>query len=152
MKTIALVLCLVMLSGCTALKERLAARHANTNPNASFVDPSISNGDVDTIAMDMAQFLGTRLPPAKTTVVVESFRNAFYARFREQLTVRGFGFVEGSQHSTDAVLLRYRVTPLDLGFLVRMEYNGLVASRFYRRANDGNLALNSKYSIREATN
>jgi hypothetical protein len=69
----------------------------------------------------------------------------------DQLARKGFGIVESMpQTGQQEVQLRYLVTRLDRGLLVRLRYQDKEASRFYDRTVDGRLSLRTGYTIREA--
>lgn len=138
MKRIAAVLmCLATVPGCAALK----------NLQSKNVGPQIAAPDVGPVTEDMAQFLAFQLPAAKTTLAIEPAETPLHQSLIGQLTGKGFGV---SDDDPQAVSLRYLVTPLDGGVLVRMQYKHTEASRYYPRASDGSLSFSNIYSVREA--
>lgn len=151
MKKIALIMCMLSLSGCAALQAKMDAIAARSTLG-SYVAPEISKSDADEIAMDMAQFLAAQLPAAKTTLDLQLTKNKFHLKLIDQLTVRGFGIVQSKaqpeQEQQGTVPVRYAVTLFDKGVLVELRYGGLVASRYLPRANDGHLSLHNKYAVR----
>ena len=151
MKNIILVLMVLSFSGCAAIQERMAQSEAR-KPNSSFVAQEISVSDAKDLAQDMAAFLETQLPAAKTTLEIQASGKDFYPLFREQLTKRGFGVIEVKPGMEKrGIFLRYRITQFYQGVLVRMEYDGKAPSRYYDRGTDGHLTLQSSYTLREAS-
>lgn len=152
MKIIVLMMCLFMLSGCAAIQAKMEAMAAKGTPG-SYVAPEISETDADEVAKDVAQFLSVQLPAAKTTLELQPSENKLHLTLLDQLMVKGFGVIQSKQptEQQSAVQLRYKVTPLYEGVLVRLRYGGQEASRFYDRANDGHLSLHTRYAVREAT-
>lgn len=160
MKSLSLMLILLSITGCASFKAKLAefesrrlngANSANS-PISSFIGQEITEADAKELAQDMAAFLGKQLPPAKTTLEIQPAGNVFYPLFREQLTMRGFGVVEirpGMEKR--GVFLRYRITQLHPGILVRMDFDGKAPSRYYDRGPDSHLTLQSSYTLREAS-
>ena len=149
MKKIALIMCMLSLSGCAALQSKLDAIAARSTPG-SYVAPEISKSDADEIAMDMAQFLAAQLPAAKTTLDLQLTTNKLHMKLIDQLMVRGFGIVQSKAQPEQQgiVPVRYAVTLFDKGVLVELRYGGLVASRYLPRGNDGHLSLHNKYAVR----
>ncbi len=150
MKIIALAICLFMLSGCAALRDRIASMN-NPNPkegSATFILRGIAESDSTQISQDIAQFLANQYPAAKTTIELDAVKSVLHAKLREQLTRRGFGVTEGIMDS--GVHVRYSVTPLESGLLVRMRYHKKYASRYYARDIDSRLSLQSRFTLREA--
>lgn len=151
MKIIVLMICLLTVSGCAALKDKLEAIAERNRGYGSYVAPEISRSDVDEITRDMSQFLMNQLPAAKTTLELEPLKNPLHAKLLDQLARKGFGIVESKpQTEPQEIQLRYLVTHLDRGLLVRLRYQNKEASRFYDRTVDGRLSLNTSYTIREA--
>ncbi|WP_052494158.1 hypothetical protein [Nitrosospira sp. NpAV] len=151
MKIIVLMMCLFTISGCAALKEKLEAIAERNRGYGSYVAPDISKSDADELTMDMSQFLMNQLPAAKTTLELEPLKNPLHAMLLDQLARKGFGIVESMpQTGQQGEQLRYLVTRLDRGLLVRLRYQDKEASRFYDRTVDGRLSLRTGYTIREA--
>ncbi len=151
MKTIVLIVCMSMVAGCAPFQARLAAMKANSTPG-SYVAPEISASDANEVAMDIAQFLSVQLPPAKTTLDLQLSKTSFHAMLVDKLMGRGFGIVQSKaqpEHE-QAMPLRYTITPLDKGVLVRLRYGGHAATRYLPRGNDGHLSLQNKYAVRSA--
>ena len=146
MKKVAMMVCLSFTSGCASFPQvsqvfnRPAAR-------SNYIAPEISLGDTGRIARDMAKFLAVQLPPAKTTIELDPSGESFHDILSTELIWRGFGVVEHPEE--DAVRVRYFVTSLDTGIVVRMKYNEQVAGRFYSRK-AGQLFANT-YVVRGVT-
>lgn len=144
MKKTALAICLLT-SGCAtfpALKQ--------SKPSASYVSPEISLAESEEIARDMARFLSAQLPPAKTTIELDSSMSMFHEILFNELVWRGFGVIEHAPEDGDAVALRYFVTTLDTGIVIRMKYDRQVAGRFYNRVGN-RLSFGNAYAVREVT-
>lgn len=139
MKISILLMCL-MTGGCATLTN------FQNKVNSSYVG-AISTADAGEVTKDMAQFLADQLPPAKTTIELEPIKSPLHDMLLEQLTGKGFGVVAQPE---GAIALRYAVTQLDAGVLVRMKFQGKEASRFYDRTNTGSLSFNNSFAIREA--
>jgi hypothetical protein len=145
------VISLIILTGCASLKGKLEEITARKNTAVSYIQPGIGSPDSTEVTNDMARFLQGQLPAAKTTLALDPLRNPLHDELVAQLTRRGFGIIQRNPGpELDAVTLRYMVTTMDSGILVRMSYQHQVASRFYNRAMDGRLSLENRYSIREA--
>lgn len=148
MKTIVVVLCLFLLSGCAALQEKFATRGKPIGQNATVILLGITPADSTAISQDMAEYLASQLPPAKTTIGMDVLKNPLHLKLSDALALRGFGVT--TVNADGAVWIRYYVTDLDRGLLVRLRYGNTVASRFYDRAHDGSLSLYSPFTVREA--
>jgi hypothetical protein len=149
MKTLIVMMCLFLVSGCAALKEKMDA--ARNSQYGSYVAPDISTADADDLSKDIAQYLMSQFPAAKTTLELEPLKNPLHAKLVDQLAVRGFGIVESKpQSEPQGVQVLYLVTRFDRGLVVRMLYQNKVASRFYDRAIDGRLSLQNRFTVREA--
>ncbi len=142
----AIVMCLSM-TGCATFAN-LVGQNAPKTATSSYVE-AISLSDADIVARDMADFLSNQFASAKTTIELEPMNNEFHARLLAHLKSRGFGIVETGPE-LGATGLRYAVTQLDEGIILRMKYQGKEASQFYPRRQGGTLALNNVYTVREA--
>ncbi len=148
MKTILALIFLSMLSGCAAIKEHFAGKPKAMHPNATVIKLGIAESDSAAISNDMAQFLASQLPPAKTTLAVDRFKNPFHLKLRYALALRGFGIVN-AEVPVPAVWVRYYVTDMRGGYLVRLRYDNKIASRFYSRSADGSLSRFSRFTVSE---
>lgn len=142
-----LVLVAALLSACASMPR-----------DVSFVAPEITPADSATLAADTAQHLATALPPARTTLLLQPAKtDVLTAALLRQLIDQGFGVIEadplakGEQSApSDAVSLRYLASPLDAGVVLRLQYQGIEASRYYPRAADGSLVTAAPFTVREA--
>lgn len=146
MRAVILLMVAVALSGCAAMKDKFASMSAQAG--GSYVSEGITEVDSGVVAKDITDFLVEQLPAAKTTLGVSSSRSPFDALLREVLARSGFGVAD--DRSDSAIPFRYLVTHLDKGVLVRLRYGNKEASRYYDRSADGQLALNSIFTVREA--
>lgn len=146
-RALLLVLLTALLSACASMPR-----------DASFAAPEITAADATTLATDSAQHLATALPPARTTLLLQPAKtDVLTAALLRQLIDHGFGVIEadprakGAQSApADAVSLRYLASPFDAGVVVRLQYRGIEASRYYPRAADGSLVTAAPFTVREA--
>jgi|SRR5687768_210081 len=115
--------------------------------NISYVAQEINPDEMEDVAIDMAEFLAMQLPAAKTTIELEQSKTVFHEMLHDELKDKGFAVTETGQDQ-DAVPVRYVVTSLDNGVLLRVKYRGHVVSRFYSRK-DGQLFAGG-IAVREA--
>jgi len=132
---IIILMCFFALSGCASLQAKF---NSMATKGESYVAPDISQEDANIVAQDMAEYLSENFPAAKTTIDVGASKGPLQSTLVEQLTLEGFGVVE--KKSDNSILLRYKVSPLYKGVLVRMAYQGIEASRFYSRDSAGGLS------------
>lgn len=145
MKRTVSAICIVMsLVGCAQLEAL-----KNRNTPTSFV-AELNEADSKKIGKDMAAILANQFPVAKTTVYVEPSNTIVRAVLVDEMTAKGFGILDVRPDKGPAVVLKYFVTHLSNGILVRMRYGDVVASRYYGRQVDGNLFA-GKIAVREAT-
>jgi hypothetical protein len=146
MKKTVLAMCITLsFSGCAhleAMKEKNAA--------TSYVSKEISDYDAETVGEDMAKFLAGEFPAAKTTIYIEPSKTTLREVLVDELSDKGFGILEIRPDKGSAVVLQYYVTELGKGILLRMRYQGKIASRYYGRMQDGDLSLSNKIAVREA--
>jgi hypothetical protein len=137
----------VFLSACTV-----------TRPTMSYVAPGLSGDDAVTLATDAVEHLSGPFPPAKSTLLLDPPQNkagdvltpALLARLR----ANGFGVIEANPKTkapavTDT-LIRYLVSPLENGVVLRLQYQGVEATRFYPRGTNGALLPFAPFTVREA--
>ncbi len=105
----------------------------------------------------MAEFVATRLRATSSTVALDptlagQAGNALTPALASALQHRGFAVAEGGQgQSAGAHRLRYLVTPLDNGDLVRLTLDGTVeGARFFVRTTAGGLHSGGPYTVTQA--
>jgi type IV secretion system protein TrbH len=144
----------------TALLTALAAvlalgGCAAVQPGASYV-AEVTPADAAVLASDMADLIGRRLPAASSTLAPEpppasQAGNALTPALRAALAEAGFALAESrTQTIPGAHSLRYLVTPLDGGLLVRLEIDRSAASRWYERSGAGTLQPGSPFTVQES--
>lgn len=123
---------------------------ATSRPSMSYVAKEVTAADAQILAADAVAHLADPLPPAHTTLVLDPPATATQDVLTEAmvsaLRARGYGVTlvdpkigTASDHETP---LRYLASPLDQGVVLRLQYQGIEASRFYPRATDGKLLSN----------
>ncbi len=119
----------------------------------SYVDSDVTATNSERLAADAVDYLATPLPPARTTLVMQPPRgdDPLTPILLEKLRTRGYGVVIGADaaQGEQGTPIRYLASPLGTGVVLRLEYHGTVASRFYARGQDGNLTPGSPFSVRE---
>jgi hypothetical protein len=122
----------------------------------SYVGQVATPADARALADGMVEFVAVRLPAASSTVVLDptpadQASNALTPAFVAALRDRGFAVADGQQADTaGAHHIRYLVTPLDSGDLVRvMIDNRAEASRFFVRNTAGNLQAGGPFAVRQ---
>jgi len=138
------------LAGCASLPPS----------SMSYVSPKITASDANFLASDAARQLSRPLPPAKTTLVLDPPQtrqgNVLTPAFEHVLRAKGYAVTELNPNpAKDAppqkgVQLRYLASPLDAGVLLRLQYEGVEAARFYPRTKDGALTIGAPFTVREA--
>lgn len=127
------------------------------NPDGSYVSRISTSGNAQVLAASMAEFVAARLPAASTTVMLAATPSgqagnlvtpALVADLRE----RGFAIAGGGQGgSADVHRIRYLVTPLGDGDLVRVSIDGgAQASRFFVRSSTGELQAGGPQTVLDA--
>lgn len=140
----ALAMAVAVLSGC-ASSHRAAS---------SWVEP-MSSQDAKTIVEDLAEFLAKEEAPAKAVLLVASpqVRQSVLATELEAALLKaGFGVsIAGTSSDTGGKRLRYAVSGLDGGVLVRVWLEERLAVCWYRRESaEGALVAGSAWTVREA--
>src|SRR5687768_3824559 len=149
MKLSAIAMCLPMITGCSVLSQLQARQQQPVI--ASYVTQQITIEDGEAVAADMAAFLASQLPPAHTTLELEPSDSLFHEGLIVELTTKGFGVIQHpAEPDQAAVPLRYFVTTLDGGLLVRMKYSHKMAGRYYPQTPTG-LSFGNAFAVREAT-
>ncbi len=125
---------------------------ATIRPGMSYVTPglSLSKSDATTLATDTVQHLSGTFPPAKNTLVLDTPQgdNVVTPLLLAQLRSAGFGVIEAERGL--GVRIRYLVSPLDKGVVLRLQYLTVEAARFYPRGAGGNLLSAAPFTVKEA--
>lgn len=123
---------------------------------SSYVGQIDGPADAQVLAAGMVAFVATQLPAASSTVVLDptsadQAANALTPAFVAALRDRGFAVADNRQADTPgAHHIRYLVTPLDKGDLVRVSIdNGAEASRFFVRNSAGDLQAGGPFTVRQ---
>ena len=126
-------------------------------PNGSYVAPLQQPADANVLASGIAGFVAMRLPAASSTLVLDATpsdqaSNSLTPALAAALRRRGFAIAEDGQPvPADAHRLRYLVTPLDNGDLVRLTLDGAVeGSRFFVRNTAGGLQAGGPFTVTQA--
>lgn len=144
MRKLALIVGLSLAStGCATFPSLPIIKQSSRTVN--YVSPEVSIVESKRITADMAGFLSDQLPPARTTIDLVPATSRFHEMLATELAWRGFGVAEGSEEA-GAVQLRYFVTTLDTGIVIRMKYKDQMAGRFYQR---GAVLMGGAYAVRE---
>jgi hypothetical protein len=121
---------------------------------ASFVPATLSSSDNQVMADAITDYLGSALPPARTTLAVEpaiSGNQAFLAQISTDLRARGFGIADAKTADARFPRLRLLVSPIWSGYVVRIDYAGQEASTYFARDTSGALQANIAFVHREIT-
>lgn len=133
---------LLLLAGCAST-------------SGSWVDGnSFAAADTATLASDMTTFVKTVLPPGSSTLVLdpppsEQASNELTPVFADSLRQAGFAVAPAA--TPEAYRIRYLVTPLDGGTLVRLTVGGTQAARLFVRDSSGGLQARGPFMVREAS-
>jgi hypothetical protein len=122
-------------------------------PDSSYVGELSAPGDARVLAAGMVEYVSTQLPAASSTIALDptpanQAGNALTPAFTDALRRRGFAVADDSQVA--AHHLRYWVTPLDNGDLVRLSIDDRTeASRFFVRNPHGGLQAGGPFMVRQ---
>ena len=134
----ALIGAMLLLGGC-----------AGVGPRSSYVE-AVTPADAPVLAADIAGFVAERLPAAATTLALDApAGDSLTPVLRGELRRIGFGVADAGQNASGAHPLRYLVTPLDAGVLVRLHVDRTTASRLWLRNSAGTLQAGSPFTVRE---
>lgn len=126
------------------------------SPSSSYVAPLAGPTDAQIIAGEITDFMALSLPAASTTLALEApvsehASNALTPVLTAALRRRGFATVdiEGEDTPAGARRMRYRVTPMDEGDLVRLTIDGgaIQGSRFLARNSAGYLQAGGPFTV-----
>jgi hypothetical protein len=125
-------------------------------PDSSYVGELSAPGDARILAADMVEFVSAQLPAGSTTIALnptpaDQASNALTPAFTAALRRRGFALADDRQGGAPvAHHLRYWVTPLDNGDLVRLSIDDRTeASRFFVRNAHGGLQAGGPFVVRQ---
>lgn len=123
-------------------------------PGGSYVSRLGTPADAQVLAASMVEFVATKLPAASSAVVLDptpsgQAGNPVTPAFVAALRDRGFAVADDRQARTaGAYRIRYLVTPLDNGDLVRVSIDGRAeASRFFVRNSAGRLQVGGPFTV-----
>ena len=125
-------------------------------PGGSYVAPLTAPADAQTLASGIADFMASSLPAAATTLALEppspeQSGNALTPVLADALRRRGFATVDANVGAVPlgARRLRYRVTPMDGGDLVRLTIDGgaIQGNRFFARNPAGTLQAGGPFTV-----
>lgn len=141
----ATIAAMLVLSGC-----------ATSRPSMSYVEPTVSSNDALTMSREAVAYLASALPPARTTLVLDppaaKDHDALTAAMLPALRAQGYGVAlvdpKTGQAPGQGVPLRYIASPMDRGFLMRLQYQGIEASRYYPRGSNGLLLPGAPFTVR----
>lgn len=126
-------------------------------PSSSYVAQLQQPADAKVLADSMAAFVATRLPAASSTLALDptpsdQAGNSLIPALASALRRRGFAVAERGQPVTaGAHHLRYLVTPLDNGDLVRLTLDDATeGSRFFVRNSAGGLQSGGPFTVTQA--
>ena len=123
---------------------------------SSYVGGVSGPGDAQVLAYGMAEFVAQELPAASTTLALEptpaaQADNTVTPAFAAALRSQGFAIASENQADTRRMHhLRYLVTPLDGGELVRIAIDDHTeGSRFFVRNTAGGLQAGGPFMVRQ---
>ena len=124
----------------------------------SYVGPITTPADAEVLAAGITDFMASRLPVASTTLALdplssEQSGNMLTPALTAALRKRGFATVDaGSTAPPGAHPLRYWITPMSTGNLVRLAIDGgaTEGNRFFVRNSAGKRQPGGPFTIRTA--
>ena len=126
-------------------------------PRSSYVTQLQQPGDAETLANSVADFVADRLPAASSTVALDptpsdQSGNALTPALAGAIRRRGFAVAENGQSvKGNAHHLRYLITPLDNGDLVRLTLDDATeGARFFQRNTAGELHARGPFTVTQA--
>lgn len=135
----------------------LAACAVAPAPGNSYVAQLQQPADAEMLANGMAEFVAARLPAASTTLALDPTPsaqegNAVTPALAAALRRRGFAIAESEQPApAGAHQLRYLVSPLDAGLLVRLTIDqSTEGARFFAHDSAGALQSGGPTTVTQA--
>jgi hypothetical protein len=122
-----------------------------TMPNASVVTTNSSSDD-QVIASAISSYLGSTLPPGRTTLIIQpvaSGSSPLLDQLSVDLRAQGFG-VTGPTSGATGDSVRLIVATAFGGYVVRLDYGSQEAGTFFSRDVTGHLQPSSPFIVREA--
>lgn len=126
------------------------------SPSTSYVAPLAGPTDAQTLAVGITDFMAASLPAASTTLALEPpasehSSNALTPALTAALRRRGFATVNlnGEDAPSGTRRMRYWVTPMDSGDLVRLTIDGgaIQGNRFFIRNSAGQLQAGGPFTV-----
>ena len=126
------------------------------SPTSSYVTPLAAAADAQTLAVGISDFMASSLPAASTTLALEppasdQSGNALTPALADALRRRGFATLDAGGDAVPSGLrrLRYWVTPMDGGDLVRLTIDGgaIQGNRFFARNTAGFLQAGGPFTV-----
>lgn len=126
------------------------------NPATSYVAPLTGPTDAQIIAGEITDFMALSLPAATTTLALEApaadqSSNTLTPILTAALRRRGFATVDFDEDASSSGVrrMRYQVTPMDNGDLVRLTIDGgaIQSSRFLARNSAGSLQAGGPFTV-----
>ena len=120
---------------------------ATSRPSMSYVAPEVTAADAQVLAAVSVAYLADPLPPARTTLVLDpplsGKHDALTAAMLNSLRARGYGVSlvdpKTGTAAGQGTPLRYLASPLASGVVLRLQFQGVEATRFYPRTTNGKL-------------
>jgi hypothetical protein len=123
-----------------------------TMPSTASVVTANSSSDDQVIATAISSYLGSTLPPGRTTLIIQPVA-AGSSPLLDQLSVdlraKGFG-VTAPNSGAPGDSVRLVVATAFGGYVVRLDYGGQEAGTFFGRDSTGQLQPGSPFVVREA--
>jgi|SRR5215471_10242768 len=125
-------------------------------PDSSYVGELAAPGDAQILAAGMVEFVATQLPAGSSTIALDptpadQASNVLTPALTAALRRRGFAVADDRQALAPAAHhVRYWVTPLDNGDLVRLSIDERTeASRFFVRNSRSGLQAGGPFMVRQ---
>jgi hypothetical protein len=133
----------------------LAALAGCAADGGSYVAGLGAPDDARAVAADLVEFVAGQLPATTTTLALDptpgdQADNVFTPEFADALRRRGFALADANEGAAQVHHVRYLVTPLDNGDLIRLSINGdTEATRFFARNSAGALQPGGPFLVRQ---
>jgi hypothetical protein len=122
-----------------------------TMPNTSVVTATNSPSDDQVIATAVSSYLGTALPPGRTTLIIEPVQygsSPLLDQLGADLRARGFGVTDPKAGATGDTV-RVIVGSAFGGYVVSLDFNGQEAGTYFGRDVTGALQPSTPFVVRE---